>query len=286
MPSAAEDHAAVHAPADTARYWRHPAAEGVELLKARFRRHAFPRHTHPTYALAVIEAGVEEYYYRGELHRVGPGDIGLVEPDTVHTGHAGVPDGWAYRVLYPEPALVEQIARDVGLRGGTPGFRATGLTHPEAAAHLRQAHRAAEAGDRLASSSLLRTAITHLLQVNAAPARRGPRTVADGAGRAARARELLCSRLVDPPSLEELAAEVGSAPFPLLRAFRSAYGLPPHAYLNQVRVQHARTLLAEGTPPAPAAAAVGFTDQPHLPRHFKRHLGVTPGAYRRSGAQS
>ena len=63
------------------------------------------------------------------------------------------------------------------------------------------------------------------------------------------------------------------------RAFRAAYGLPPHAYLTNLRVQRARELLDAGLRPAEVAAHVGFTDQAHLTRHFKRVVGVPPGAY-------
>ncbi|WP_461030329.1 helix-turn-helix domain-containing protein, partial [Streptomyces sparsus] len=47
------------------------------------------------------------------------------------------------------------------------------------------------------------------------------------------------------------------------------------------RVRRARLLLEGGTSPADAAVAVGFTDQPHLGRHFRRIVGVPPGAYQR-----
>jgi AraC-like DNA-binding protein len=46
-------------------------------------------------------------------------------------------------------------------------------------------------------------------------------------------------------------------------------------------VRRARRLLDAGTTPAEAAAAVGFSDQPHLNRHFARIVGVPPGAYQR-----
>jgi AraC-like DNA-binding protein len=78
-----------------------------------------------------------------------------------------------------------------------------------------------------------------------------------------------------------LAADLGTSPFALLRAFRDVYGLPPHAWLTDARVRRARRLLDAGTAPAEAAVTVGFTDQPHLNRHFARIVGVPPGAYQR-----
>jgi AraC-like DNA-binding protein len=74
-------------------------------------------------------------------------------------------------------------------------------------------------------------------------------------------------RMVEPPTPERLAAELGAGPFALLRGFRDAYGMPPHAWLTDARVRRSRRLLDAGTTPAGADVAVGFTDQPRLNRH-------------------
>lgn len=83
--------------------------------------------------------------------------------------------------------------------------------------------------------------------------------------------------MAQPPTLEQLAADLGTSPFALLRAFRNAYGMPPHAWLTDARVRRARRLLDLGTAPSEVAVAVGFTDQPHLNRHFSRIVGVPRG---------
>ncbi len=82
-------------------------------------------------------------------------------------------------------------------------------------------------------------------------------------------------------SADHLAEAAGTRPFRLIRAFKRQHGLPPHAYLTQLRVRRARDMIAAGCPPALAAAEVGFADQSHLNRHFKRILGITPGRYGR-----
>jgi AraC family transcriptional regulator len=64
-----------------------------------------------------------------------------------------------------------------------------------------------------------------------------------------------------------------------VRVFRDAFGLPPHAFRRQLRIQRAQQLIVEGRPLAEVAATVGFTDQSHMTRLFRSHLGVTPRAY-------
>ncbi len=269
--------------AETARYWRHAGVPGVDLLRARFVTHRYSRHAHETYTFALIEAGTEVFEYGGSLLRADAGAVALLNPEVVHTGQAETPAGWAYRVLYPAADVVAGVAADLGWRPGTPSFPETVVHDAHGARLLRAAHVAAEHGDRLASSSLLRGALAGLLRAHAGPGRLGgsPGRVLHSPAAVRTVRDLLIDRLANPPSLDDLALATGMSPFTLLRAFRGETGLPPHAYLNQVRVRLARRLLDGGMAPAEVAAEVGFADQAHLTRHFKRVMGVPPGAYQR-----
>ncbi len=98
----------------------------------------------------------------------------------------------------------------------------------------------------------------------------------------ARARSLLDARLTETVGLDELAAHARLDKFRLCRAFRDEVGLPPHAYVTHRRVSLAQDLLARGLSQAEVAASVGLYDQSQLHRHFKRIVGVTPGAYARA----
>lgn len=95
-----------------------------------------------------------------------------------------------------------------------------------------------------------------------------------------RARELLTSRVSNPPSLQELADAVGANRFVLLREFRRRVGMPPHAYLLRLRVDRARTMIARGAGLSHVSHALGFADQSHLSRMFKRVTGLSPAVYR------
>ena len=80
-------------------------------------------------------------------------------------------------------------------------------------------------------------------------------------------------------SLADIADAAHLSPYHLTRVFKKATGVSPHQYLVQVRVNSARSLLTAGAGDrslAEIASAVGFADQSHLTRHFKRMLGITP----------
>ncbi|GAA3987375.1 AraC family transcriptional regulator [Allokutzneria multivorans] len=266
--------------AEPARYWRHPSVPELDLLAARFVRHAFTRHSHETYAVGVVVSGAELLLVRSDARTIGAGGIACINPGEVHSGHAADSAGWAYRVLYPTVSLVSDVVRELGGPTGTPAFTAETSYDRAVASAVLAAHRSAEHSEHLASETLLYQAVQLLWQTRGTQARE---PVQRRAGDRAldRARHVLLDRMSAPPSLDELAAEVGLGRFTLLRGFRERFGLPPHAYLNQERVRRTRALLDSGTRPADAATEVGFVDQAHLSRHFRRILGVAPGAYLR-----
>ena len=265
---------------ERARHWRYTELPGVDLLRARYIRKTFVRHTHENFVIAAIADGVEVFHHGGGDVSAGAGALALVNPDTPHTGRAGVPEGWRYGAVYPSPEVVAAIAAETTSIRGTPGFISPVLDDPYTVGLVHQILRAADEGNALAADTLLRVAVTRLLRLNGGPLPQ--RAVPKAGGRvAARARAVLEARMAEPPTLEQLARELGTSPFALLRAFRGAYGMPPHAWLTDARVRQARRLLDAGTAPAEAAVAVGFTDQPHLNRHFARIVGVPPGAYQR-----
>ncbi|MGA5039056.1 AraC family transcriptional regulator [Streptomyces capoamus] len=265
---------------ERARHWRYAELPGVDLLRARYIRKRFVRHTHENFVIAAIADGVEVFHHRGSDVSAGAGGLALVNPDTPHTGRAGVPEGWRYGALYPPPDLVAAIAAETTTLRGTPGFVSPTLDDPYTVRLVHQVLRAADEGNALAADTLLRVAVTRLLRLNGGPLPQR-RTRTAGASVAARARAVLEDRMAAPPPLQRLAADLGTSPFALLRAFRDAYGMPPHTWLTDARVRRARLMLDAGTAPAEVAATVGFTDQPHLNRHFARIVGVPPGAYQR-----
>ena len=96
-----------------------------------------------------------------------------------------------------------------------------------------------------------------------------------------RAREFLLDHLADDVTLDALADHARADKFHLCRAFSSALGFPPYAFLTQARIARARSLLHRGVRPSDVAPLVGFCDQSQLHRHFVRIVGCTPGAYAR-----
>jgi AraC-like DNA-binding protein len=91
-----------------------------------------------------------------------------------------------------------------------------------------------------------------------------------------RALDFIDACFADRISLSELAGVAGLSISRFAVRFSAEMGISPQQYVRLVRVRHAQRLLSHGLPPSVVAAEVGFFDQSHLCRHFKRVLGSTP----------
>ena len=80
-------------------------------------------------------------------------------------------------------------------------------------------------------------------------------------------------------SLDTLSRHVALSPYYFLRLFCAKVGMPPHTYLESVRIRHAQGLIRAGKSLAEITTEVGFSSQSHLTRCFKKIIGVTPGQY-------
>jgi AraC-like DNA-binding protein len=264
-------------------YWRVPALQGLQLLRGH-RSHAhLPRHSHTTFQIAFIESGCQQLRIKGNTHRVGRGQIVVLHPGEAHTEGPNDNSGWCARAFYPSLEMILNAVASTGTKcGGTPFFQDPVLNDGELIETLRSLHQLLEApgGDDLQRDTLAALAAARLVARHARP---GTINEAPDPGRIALERVRCCleERCTENLSLRELAAIANLNPFHLLRSFTRAYGLPPYAYLMQSRVARARALLDRGVAIIEASQEVGFFDQSHFSRNFKRLLGVTPGAYAR-----
>ncbi|HEY9644447.1 MAG TPA: AraC family transcriptional regulator [Coleofasciculaceae cyanobacterium] len=262
------------------KFWRDPALNNTELLRATYVTHSFSRHTHEGYAIGVIDAGIEEFTYRGSTHQAPAGSIVVVHPGEAHTGHAGTPDGWKYRMLYPDVDLLQRAIAEVQEGVQTiPYFPQPVIQDVELAGQLSRLHRVLEAADsQLERESRFLWTLTQLITRHAD---RISKIAAIGQEHLAvlRVRDYLHAHFAESVTLGYLSEMADLKPLRLLRVFQREMGLPPHAYLVQIRVKRAKTLLALGEAIAQVALDTGFTDQSHLNRHFKRLVGVTPRQY-------
>jgi transcriptional regulator GlxA family with amidase domain len=85
-------------------------------------------------------------------------------------------------------------------------------------------------------------------------------------------------------TLDDLARLTNRSSFQMIRAFRRELGITPHSWLIQLRLRVGASLLERGESIASIACDVGFADQAHFTRHFKRLHGETPNRFRKAAS--
>ncbi len=249
-----------------------PAA-GLQRLTARFGGHAYDLHRHETYAVGVTVRGAQSFHYRGALRTSRQGQVMVIHPDEAHDGHAGIEQGFAYRMLYVDPAAVS-----AALDGARPPFVPDVVADDPVLANLVR-----EAFDDFpqALEPLALDAIVAQLAARLAARSDGtaPRRSAKAHRAVLLARDFLAAEAYRTVGSEELEGVSGLDRFALARQFRVAFGTSPHRFQVGRRLIRAQAMIAAGHALSETAAATGFADQSHLTRHFSARFGVTPGRW-------
>ncbi|MHC8286700.1 AraC family ligand binding domain-containing protein [Pseudomonas sp. XS1P51] len=259
------------------------ADTGIETLRAHFEGHAYDPHWHDSYLVGVTEQGVQQFNCRRAKHQSTPGKVFLLEPGDIHDGEAPTEDGFTYRMLYLDPqwlkrelsAVFDNAPDNSQLSFANTLATDVRLAHATSLAFQSLHHGELKIVRQTALDGLLERLTSHLhWRARYSEDPRLPLV-------AQKAREYLHAHAQYDIGLDQLAAATGVDRFRLTRAFKTAYGIAPHAYLVQLRLATARRMLAHGEQPATVAMELGFADQSHLGRWFVRAYGLTPALYRK-----
>ena len=231
-----------------------------------------PKHSHDYHCIGFLISGR------------GAAELGthrwVIQPGWLNVIPAGVPhvewcDTRQVRWCGIEiPGLQDQFAAEAGRVFDRP-FQVSG--GPAAAIVVRMVREIRLADD--ASALSLHGLGLELL---AALARASRPPSGEGSARwIARAEDYLRANFQETLTLDEVAAEVGVHPTHLARVFRRQFGTSMGEFVRGLRIENSVRLLAhDGLPLSEISQRSGFSDQAHFTRVFKRHLGMTPGAYR------
>lgn len=242
--------------------WWHglaPLNYGYEACKPGHRFGPAVRHYH---LLHFVLEGEGTFLKDGVLHKVGPGDLFVICPEEVTTYQASQTTPWKYVWL--------------GFQAGeTPEFlRPPVLRQPPVRKLFEQLRDQYQYGPQDGKIfALLYELLYRLSQDTPAPSRR-PNDYA------AYAKAYLETSYMQPVSIQRIAAALHIDRRYLTNLFREAYGLPPQAYLMELRLEQAQRFLAQGYAVTEAASLAGFSDLSNFSRQYKRRFGQCPSARR------
>jgi AraC family transcriptional regulator, L-rhamnose operon transcriptional activator RhaR len=258
-----------------------------------------PVHTHSFVEIAFAVSGAATHHSQAGRRAMQPGDVLLLRPGVWH-GYQDCQRFEVYNCCFSSELLRRELSwtredpllgfllwagpyssagRGVLTLSLPPAALGECLVHLDALATLRHGPLAVHRPDIVGRLSLLFgelgravTQTSGLLSGEAGPAH--PAVV--------QAMRLLDADMARNWTLTGLAAELHLAPGYLVRLFNAATGLPPMAYLSQLRAEHAAVLLLHSDEPVTSIGrAVGWPDQSGFARRFKAHYGLSATTYRK-----
>ncbi len=254
-------------------FWRDAALPHVESRRASRSRACYKPHSHPTYSIGAVDEGGSLFTgaAQGPV-RITAGCLVLVPAGCLHACNPLPDSAWSYQMLHLD-------AQWLSAHIGAPGRDgAIVLRDPQLYARFRAMNSllfsTAQVRDKEAAL------LAFLVDCLAAPGE-VLATPPTSAAPAHDLRAVIHALQLQPlASLEHLAQLAGLSRYQLIRAFRAATGMTPHAFQLNLCVNRAREGLLAGEDLAQMACRLGFADQSHFQRVFKAHAGITPGRYR------
>lgn len=252
----------------------------LEFYQATCIKKGFPLHMHDYYVICFIEQGLQSFSHHKVKHLTPPGGLIVLNPGDGHTGEPADNNGFKYRALYPTLSHMKEAVLEITEnQAKSPFFANVRIDDPELVQSFRALHLSlTHETTPIECESLFITALSQLIlkysEINA------PAKVSRKEHRAVQtACCYIHEHMAEGFNLTTLAEQVGLSRFYFLRVFRDEIGIPPHTYLESIRISKAKQLLESDMPLSQIASELGFSDQSHFTNSFKRFIGITPGQY-------
>jgi AraC-like DNA-binding protein len=274
-------HAAAKNPEKAPLFWRDDALPFIEARAiADGREVCYARHSHAHFSIGAITAGRSTYVHEQAQYEVAAGTVVLMNPGDVHACNPIDDQPWSYVMLYVETPWLTDLQHQSGFAAELEfrRFSDTHLSDAELFGKLMALYEVL-VDDQLEALAKQSAAVEFFsdLQLRLNPA---DQPVHEPNFKLERAAGFIREHCTEVLSLEAICAAAQLSPSYLIRAFKQRYGMTPHAFVVNQRIQFARERLRSGQLIADVALEAGFADQAHFQRAFKQHLAATPGQYR------
>ncbi|THB80742.1 MAG: helix-turn-helix domain-containing protein [Desulfobacteraceae bacterium] len=255
---------------------KHPRLPYVELRFSTDSDRQYKPHMHKTFCIGAVGQGVVNFRVDGVLTRLEPGNLALINPETLHSCNPDDSCKRNWSMIFLDVAWCLQLQQSLWhLDAFHPVDSALLKDPPTHQLYLDTVASLKVDGEMLEKEGLLAGLAE---QVFLKACKTAPR-LDEPPGQIETLKMQLSADLEKDLSIREIARDLNVNPYTLLRRFKRVTGMTPHAYRLNCRIERAKKLLQKGLPLSQVALVCGFFDQSHFHRHFKAITMVTPKAY-------
>ncbi|MDW6001424.1 AraC family transcriptional regulator [Vibrio mangrovi] len=254
--------------------------QGVKVLTANMHDFSYDKHAHEEYSLGVTVQGRQDFFCCRRFHKSPPGGVMLFNPDDVHDGHSGGTTDLSYVMTYIHPRALHAPFLALGVKPDhtlrIEGVLFDDLVMKQQILMLTRMINSGYHSKIEQELSLFRLAHTLVKKSGAlheaTPQRRQDTLLT-------RAKEFINSQYQNNLSIDDIAAVASMSKYHFIRLFRAQFGITPHQYVVNCRINGAQKALESGLPATAVAQMFCFADVSHMNRRFKKLYGMTPKQY-------
>jgi len=259
------------------KYINNEQHQSISMLTATMSDFTYAKHAHEEYSIGITLQGRQDFFCRNAFYKSVPGNVILFNPEDIHDGHSGTEQNLEYLMLYIHPDEFQPLFKALGYKQDCT---------------LRMAN-------TLYADPLLRNQVIHLsmlLQTNSTSKIEREAAVLQMAQSLVRlngsldlpalstrvdslllrAKDYILANIDNDIAIDDIAHAATMSKFHFIRRFREHFGITPHQYVLNCRINYARRALQVGRDATSVAVESGFADASHLNRNFKRVFGMTP----------
>lgn len=239
----------------------------------------FTKHYHDTYTIGLTYNGVLKSYNSYETYDSYEYSIRINNPGEVHGGKS---QQWSHANFYPNIELLSSIYEDIFFEKKIPYFKRHIIDNKELFFKLHNFFESYfKKEDDILTESLLIDALSSLILTNTINTKKYKEIFEDK--KIIKDTFELINDCIDTNfSLDILASNVSLSKYHFLRIFKQEFGLTPHAFIINERLNRANSLIQKGMSISQASLEVGFNDQSHFTRNFKKYFGYTPSSLKKN----
>lgn len=260
---------------------------GVEAISGQYIGNDFRRHIHKTYIIGIVEKGIRVITSSAGATQISENEIFIINPGQVHSCACESQSGVSYNILSVSPQTLQSIVSQISEKPSrTPWFNK--IRHRDGALSkkfmdLFKIIKNPESKIQMESSTY-----SFLARLLISFSESTPLTYKLGEQK--ESIERVCYHIrqnfTEDLSLSQLAAIACLSKFHFQREFIKKIGITPHEYLCDCRIGESKRMLLKSENIADIAVQLGFYDQSHFSRIFKKSVGVPPGRFSKTNRQN